>query len=185
VKKFEIVLIFLFLLLLIYLLYLLYPYNKEHVLEIVKKTKSFAPIVLVLLHSFQVIVAPVPGHFFPFLMGFLYGVYIGSIMAITGNFIGSLTGFFIGKFFSKKINVKKFEKIEKYKEKILNKSTLWLIILFIAPIPGIPKDLLCFFAGFLKVKNRDFFISLIFGRAPIEILWVLVGSGIFKYFLPQ
>jgi uncharacterized membrane protein YdjX (TVP38/TMEM64 family) len=184
-KKFEMLLIFLFFLLLIYLLFILYPYNKEHVLEIVKKTKGFAPIVLVLLHSFQVIVAPVPGHFFPFLMGFLYGAYAGSIMAIIGNFTGSLIGFFIGKFFGNKLGIKRFEKFEKYRERILNKSVLWLIILFIAPIPGIPKDLLCFFAGFLKVKTKDFFLSLIFGRAPIEILWVLAGSGIFKYFLPQ
>lgn len=167
-----------------YILYILYPYNKEHILEIVKKTKNFAPFILVLLHSFQVIAAPIPGHVFPFLMGFLYGIYLGSLMAITGNFIGSFTGFFLGKLTKGKIiDIEKFNKIEKYRKRIVEKSILWLIILFIAPVPGIPKDLLCYFAGFLGVKNKDFLISIIFGRAPVEIFWVLVGSGIFKIFI--
>ncbi len=183
-KKFEVIILILFFSFLLYFLYLLYPYNKEHILEIVKRTKNFAPFVLVLLHSFQVVVAPIPGHIFPFLMGFLYGIYLGSLMAITGNLIGSFTGFLLGKLTKGKIiNIEKFKKIEKYRKKIVEKSILWLIILFLAPIPGIPKDLLCYFAGFIGVKNRDFLISLAFGRAPVEIFWVLVGSGIFKIFM--
>lgn len=183
-RTFQIIILLLFLSFIFYTLYLLYPYNKEHILEIVKKTKNFAPFVLILLHSFQVIAAPIPGHIFPFLMGFLYGVYLGSLMAITGNFIGSFTGFFLGKLTKTKIiDIEKFKKIEKYRIKIAQRSIFWLIILFIAPVPGIPKDLLCYFAGFIGVKNKDFLISIIFGRAPVEIFWVLVGSGIFKIFI--
>lgn len=167
-----------------YIAYLLYPYNKSHILEIISKTGIFAPLVLVLLHSFQVIAPPIPGQVFPFLMGFLYGIYWGSFMAIAGNFLGSFTGFLLGKLGEKRIfEIEKIKKFDKYREKIAKKSILWLVILFILPLPGIPKDLLCYFAGVIGVRNRDFLISLLLGRLPLEILWVLAGAGVSKFFI--
>lgn len=57
-------------------------------------------------------------------------------------------------------------------------------LLFILPFPGFPKDLLCYFAGFIGVKKKDFLLSLLLGRVPIEIIWVLAGAGIYKFFIP-
>lgn len=183
----KIFIIFLGILIFIFFIFIaifLYPYNKSHILEVVSKTGIFAPLVLVFLHSFQVIVAPIPGQVFPFLMGFLYGVYLGSLMAIAGNFMGSFTGFFLGKFGEKKLfKIEELKKLEKYRDKIVRKSILWLSLLFILPLPGIPKDLLCYFAGLIGVKERDFLISFLLGRLPLEILWVLTGAGIFKFFI--
>lgn len=170
----------------VYISVILYPYNKSHILEIVSKTGIFAPIVLTLLHSFQVIVAPIPGQVFPFLMGFLYGIYWGSLMAVAGNFLGSFTGFFLGRLGERRIfEIEKIKKFEKYRERINKKSVIWLTILFILPFPGLPKDLLCYFAGLIGVRKRDFLISLFLGRLPLEILWVLTGTGVFKFFLPE
>ncbi|MEO0301290.1 MAG: VTT domain-containing protein [candidate division WOR-3 bacterium] len=184
-KLLLIFLIFFFLLFLSYLLIILYPYSKSRILEIVKKFGFFAPFVLIFFHSFQVIVAPIPGQVFPFLMGFLYGAYLGSIMAITGNLIGSFTSFFLGKFGERKlVSTNKLKALENYRIKIVSRSILWLSLLFILPIPGLPKDLLCYFAGFIGVKEKDFLLSLLFGRIPVEILWVLAGSGIYKFFIP-
>jgi len=185
-KVLTAIFVFVFIGFLIYIGYLLYPYNKSHILEIVSKTGIFAPLILVLLHSFQVIAAPIPGQVFPFLMGFLYGIYWGSFMAIVGNFLGSFTGFFLGKLGEKRIfEIEKIKKFDKYREKIAEKSILWFVFLFILPLPGIPKDLLCYFAGIIGVRNRDFLISLLLGRLPLEILWVLMGAGVFRFFIPQ
>ncbi len=185
-KFLTVITITVFLSFLVCIAFLLYPYNKSHIFEIVSKTGIFAPFALVLLHSFQVIVAPIPGQVFPFLMGFLYGIYWGSFMAVVGNFFGSFTGFFLGKLGEKKFfEIEKIKKFGKYKRKIVEKSVLWLIILFVLPLPGIPKDLLCYFAGLIGVRNKDFLISFLLGRLPLEILWVLAGAGVFRFFIPD
>ncbi|MEN3043823.1 MAG: VTT domain-containing protein [Candidatus Hydrothermales bacterium] len=143
------------------------------------------PVLLIFFHSFQVIVAPLPGQIFPFLIGFFYGFIPGIFLALLGNFLGSLLGFFLGRVGEKKfLKLKKFERLEKYREKIKSKSFLWLSILFLLPLPGLPKDLLCYFAGFIGVNLRDFIFALLLGRVPAEILWVLTGAGIYTFLTP-
>jgi len=118
-------------------------------------------------------------------MGFLYGVFPGIVMAILGNLIGSFMGYYLGRMGEEHLfHIKELEKFEKYRERLVSKSVIWLVILFILPIPGLPKDLLCYFAGLIGVKSRDFIISVLLGRAPVEILWVLAGAGVYKYFIP-
>ncbi len=184
-KLFLIFLIFFFLLFLFFILITLYPYSKSRILEIVNKLGIFGPFVLIFFHSFQVIVAPIPGQVFPFLMGFLYGAYWGSFFVLIGNITGSFTAFFLGRLGEKRlISINKLEVLKRYRKKIVSNSILWLSLLFILPIPGFPKDLLCYFAGFIGVKERDFLLSLFLGRVPVEILWVLAGAGIYKFFIP-
>ncbi len=154
-------------------------------MEIISRFGIFGPLVLVFFHSFQILMAPIPGHIFPLLMGFLYGAFFGSIMAIIGNFLGSFTGYRIGKIGERKIfDIEKLKKLEKYKEKLKQKSIIWLTLLFIMPIPGLPKDLLCYFAGLIGIKKKDFIFSILLGRVPTDLLLVLAGAGIYKFFLP-
>jgi uncharacterized membrane protein YdjX (TVP38/TMEM64 family) len=180
-KSILIISILLLILFISYLIKVLYPFNPKHIKEIVEKTGTFMPIVLIFFHTFQVIIAPVPGQIFPFLMGFFYGVYWGILMAVTGNLLGSFIGFALGKLGKKELfDIEKIKKFEKYRDKIIKNSTIWLIILFILPLPGLPKDLLCYFAGFIGVKLKDFIISVLIGRTITESIWVLAGAGILK-----
>ncbi|MEN3046749.1 MAG: VTT domain-containing protein [Candidatus Hydrothermales bacterium] len=184
-KIFTFFIVILFIIFVVSLLILLYPYNKARVIEIVNRVGVWGPLLLVFFHSFQVIVAPLPGHVFPFLIGFFYGFIPGIFLAILGNFLGSSLGFLLGRMGGKKfLKLKKFEKLEKYKEKIKSKSFLWLSILFLLPLPGIPKDLLCYFAGFIGVRIKDFILALLLGRLPAEIFWVLTGAGVYSFLTP-
>ena len=51
-------------------------------------------------------------------------------------------------------------------------------------IPALPKDILAFVAPFTKIKLKDFLIITFFGRLPMTIVTVLMGTSIMEGSLP-
>ena len=63
----------------------------------VLRSGAWGPVVFVLAHVFQIIVAPIPGHALPLVAGLIYGGFWGTLLDFVGITVGSLASFALGR----------------------------------------------------------------------------------------
>tara|TARA_Y100000768_G_C23968295_1_gene679076 strand:+ start:1339 stop:2034 length:696 start_codon:yes stop_codon:yes gene_type:complete len=114
--------------------------------------------------------------------GFLFGTWVGGLIAILGGTIGAFGIFNIAKFFFldfiKKNILNKYSYIEAYFKK--NDLELMLLIRLIPAVPFFAQNLIL--AG-LGANNKKFFFTTIFGLAPWSFIFGSVGQGLEEIFL--
>jgi uncharacterized membrane protein YdjX (TVP38/TMEM64 family) len=114
--------------------------------------------------------------------GFLFGTWVGGLIAILGGTIGAFGIFNIAKFFFldfiKKNILNKYSYIETYFKK--NDLELMLLIRLIPAVPFFAQNLIL--AG-LGANNKKFFFTTIFGLAPWSFIFGSIGQGLEEIFL--
>ncbi len=117
-----------------------------------------------------------PGSWLSMLSGFLYGMWLGSVVVFVGAFIGAHLTFFLGRTFLKEWAQKKVSNFPKVKlmEKAVKQEGL-KVILLTRLSPLFPFGLLNFTYGLSEVKLRDFTLGMI-GILPGTILYCSLGS---------
>ncbi|MEO0218141.1 MAG: VTT domain-containing protein [candidate division WOR-3 bacterium] len=140
-------------------------------------------IGIVLLHILQIVIAFIPGHFVPFMAGYIFGIW-GIFIDGIGMLVGSFTAYYIGKLFGEKVALRfvKKEDFDKFSRFINERGIIGFYLLYL--IPFTPKDALCFVAGALKIKWLYFLFLILFIRIPADSLMVLLGAG-FKNLDPK
>lgn len=136
-----------------------------------------APVVIILYHALQVVIAPIPGQGIDFANGYLFGLVFGSIYSLIGLGIGSALAMLIARKFGRPIvELLVTKRGMKTVDQYLSKSSLWVIfVLFL--LPATPDDLLCFALGLSSIPlGRGLLIAML-GRAPGIVATVLVGSA--------
>ncbi|MEW6110392.1 MAG: VTT domain-containing protein [Nitrospirota bacterium] len=137
---------------------------------------SFAGFIL--LQTFQVVAAPVPGEVTGFIGGFLYGPSLGIFLSTIGLTFGSWLAFYLSKIFGKPF-VDKFvskKTLDKYDYLLHHKGAFLVFLLFL--IPGFPKDLLCYVLGLGHLTTKEFLVISTTGRFGGTVLLTLGGSYI-------
>ena len=126
-------------------------------------------ILWVLLLGFGSIVALVSG--------FIFGKWIGTVLAVLGLSLGAtslyiLANYFFKEFIKKKFSLK-FQKLEsKFKK---NEFTFFLIYRFVGGIPFAISNVIPIL---FKVKLNNFFWGTIIGMLPQLFIIVSLGSGL-------
>ncbi len=126
-------------------------------------------ILWVLLLGFGSIVALVSG--------FIFGKWIGTVLAVLGLSLGAtslyiLANYFFKEFIKKKFSLK-FQKLEsKFKK---NEFTFFLIYRFVGGIPFAISNVI---PVLFKVKLNNFFWGTIIGMLPQLFIIVSLGSGL-------
>ncbi len=140
-------------------------------------------IGIVLLHIAQIVIAFIPGHFVPFMAGYIFGLW-GILIDGIGMLFGSFSAYYIAKIYGERIVLKfiKKEDLEKVSKFVNEKGIIGFYILYL--IPFTPKDALCFVAGLLKIKEIYFLMLILFIRIPADAIIVLIGAG-FKNLDPK
>jgi uncharacterized membrane protein YdjX (TVP38/TMEM64 family) len=179
--------VILILIILLSFIVILHLYNKKDIITenkiktFVLEHGFFAPIVLILLISLQVIIAPIPGQVFSLASGYLYGGMIGTIISMSGLMIGSTIVLMLARNFGRPlveyfISKKKITKFDNFFER--RKGPYSLVILFILPI--FPDDIVCFVAGLTKIPFKNLLLIIFFGRLPGILILNYMGAG-FNY----
>ncbi len=154
---------------------------KRELLRVFVDAHPFLSAILFLvIQTAQVVVAPIPGEATGFLAGFLFGVWKGAFLSLTGTVIGSLIAFKTGRLFFRKLKQKltsreAYKKVEKLFIKY-GKPGLFFVYLF----PGFPKDLANYFAAFMPISLKDFLIISTLGRFPGIFTLALQGSAVYS-----
>jgi uncharacterized membrane protein YdjX (TVP38/TMEM64 family) len=140
-------------------------------------------IGIILLHIAQIVIPFIPGHFVPFMAGYIFGLW-GILIDGIGMLFGSFSAYYIAKIYGERIVLKfiRKEDLEKVSKFVNEKGIIGFYILYL--IPFTPKDALCFVAGFLKIKEIYFLMLILFIRIPADAIIVLIGAG-FKNLDPK
>ena len=109
--------------------------------------------------------------------GYLFGIWVGAIIAIVGGTLGAFGVFIVAKFFFldfiKKNILNKYSFIEDY----FNKNDLELMLL-IRIIPGTPFFIQNLLLASLGADNNKFLYTSFIGLAPWSFIFCSVGSGL-------
>jgi uncharacterized membrane protein YdjX (TVP38/TMEM64 family) len=150
----------------------------QGVRELILSFGVISPIIFILLHITQVLIAPIPGQIFGFIGGYLFGVWLGTLYSIIGTVLGTLIAVILvrklGQPFARKIVARKtYGKFDKFckKEGIL---TLFFIYL----LPFFPDDAISFIAGLSNIKLRYIILVAFLGRLPGMFGLSLIGAGV-------
>ena len=116
--------------------------------------------------------------------GFLFGTWVGGLIAIVGGTLGAFGIFIIAKYFFldfiKKNILNKYPYIENYFKR--NDLELMFLIRIIPAVPFFAQNLIL--AG-LGADNKKFFLTTLIGLAPWSFIFGSVGQGLEEIFVNQ
>lgn len=148
-----------------------------------------APLAFVALHCIQVIVFIIPGEVPQIAGGYLFGLWWGSLLSVSGIIIGSAVNFLLARLLGVPFVRLLFsrEKIE-YAGRIATSPRAKISMFLLFLIPGIPKDILCYGAGLTPLTLHSFLLISTLGRLPgilgsafmggaaAEEKWIVAGA---------
>lgn len=130
--------------------------------------------------AFQIVIAVIPGGPLEITGGFLFGGWLGTLLTVTGAFLGTLLVYTMVRKFGRPLvnlfvseeNFKKFSILEDE-----DRLEFWVFVLFL--IPGIPKDLLTYIVPLTKIQGRQFLLLSTLARFPALMSSVLIGDSLY------
>ena len=139
------------------------------------------PLIFIAIQTFQVVVFIIPGEITQIASGYFLGFWLGLLVTTIGIFFGSSVSFFLSRIlgvnFLRTITTStQFNKFQQFTSS--DHSVFSLFLLFL--IPGIPKDILCYFAGLSSIRYRTLIILSTVGRLPGIAGSLIIGKAINK-----
>lgn len=136
-----------------------------------------APMLIIAIHAFQVIVAPIPGQAIDIANGYLFGWLGGSLISLAGIGLGSVIAIWLAKQFGRPlvetlVTPKGMQAIKPYTSR---RSQSLFFFLFL--LPGTPDDLLCFAIGLSAISLWRAVAIAMLGRAPGVVAAVITGAS--------
>lgn len=155
--------------------------NPEEFALWMKSFGTVGALILIGFQALQIIFAVIPGEVIQIASGTAFGGFFGSLYSIIGLLLGSFIVFFavryLGFGFINALVPKKH--LEKY-TKLLNDPKFEIILFVIFIIPGLPKDILVYFAGLTPIKPLRFFLISLIARSPAIIGSAVIGASLGK-----
>jgi len=134
-------------------------------------------LIFTLFYSFLILCNFPIASLISMISGYLFGIWVGAIIAIVGGTLGAFGIFSVAKFFFldfiKKNILIKYSFIEDY----FNKNDIELMLL-IRIIPGIPFFLQNLLLASLGAENKKFVYTSLIGFAPWSLIFCSVGNGL-------
>lgn len=139
------------------------------------------PLAYIALQVVQVVIFFIPGEIVQIAGGYAFGFWLGSLYTVIGIALGSLVNFYAGRILGRPFVESIFdrEKIEKVELVTASgKGLAGFFLLFV--IPGIPKDVLCYVAGFSRLSLAAFLGVSMAGRLPGILGSAFMGSAAYS-----
>jgi uncharacterized membrane protein YdjX (TVP38/TMEM64 family) len=139
------------------------------------------PLAYIGLQIVQVVIFVIPGEIVQIAGGYAFGFWLGTLYTLIGITLGSLANFYAGRLLGRPFVESLFarEKIEQVEQVTgSGKGAAGFFLLFV--IPGIPKDVLCYVAGFSKLGFASFLAVSMAGRLPGILGSSYMGSAAYS-----
>ena len=147
----------------------------KKIIEIIKNSGAFAPIVYAVVQFLQVTFIPINSTPVTVAGSLLFDWWLCLILTLVGQIGGSVLAFWIGRKFGLKA-VYKFAKpqtVEKWRGKMKGREKTTLLFMFVLPV--FPDDLLCLLAGLTDMRYSTFFGVQVLSRT-MAALWTIFGT---------
>ena len=152
--------------------------NREYFFHLKQSNLFLLSIIFLALAIFWVLMAGF-GSPVALLSGFIFGKWLGTIIAVFGVTFGATLFYILGNYFFKDFIKKKFlNKFKKLENKFKKSEFIYLLLYrFIGGIPFVVSNVVpCIF----NVKIKNFFYASLLGMMPQIFLIVSIGSGLEK-----
>ena len=158
--------------------------NLENIQIYISLNYIFSISIFISLYAFLILCNFPMASLLSMTSGFLFGTWVGGLIAIVGGTIGAFGIFGIAKYFFsdfvKKNILNKYSFIENYFKR--NDLELMILIRIIPAIPFFAQNLIL--AG-LGADNKKFFYTTLLGLAPWSFIFCSVGQGLEEIFVNQ
>jgi uncharacterized membrane protein YdjX (TVP38/TMEM64 family) len=158
--------------------------NLENIQNYISLNYIFSISIFISLYAFLILCNFPMASLLSMTSGFLFGTWVGGLIAIVGGTLGAFGIFGIAKYFFsdfvKKNIMNKYSFIENYFKR--NDLELMILIRIIPAIPFFAQNLIL--AG-LGADNKKFFYTTLLGLAPWSFIFCSVGQGLEEIFVNQ
>ena len=158
--------------------------NLENIQNYISLNYIYSISIFVVLYGFLILCNFPMASLLSMISGFLFGTWIGGLIAIVGGTLGAFGIFIIAKYFFsdfiKKNILNKYLYIENYFKK--NDLELMFLIRIIPAVPFFAQNLIL--AG-LGAGNNKFFYTTLVGLAPWSFIFGSIGQGLEEIFVNQ
>jgi len=158
--------------------------NLENIQNYISLNYIFSISIFISLYAFLILCNFPMASLLSMTSGFLFGTWVGGLIAIVGGTLGAFGIFGIAKYFFsdfvKKNILNKYSFIENYFKR--NDLELMILIRIIPAIPFFAQNLIL--AG-LGADNKKFFYTTLLGLAPWSFIFCSVGQGLEEIFVNQ
>ena len=152
--------------------------NREFFLNLREDNLILLSLILIICTIFWVLLL---GFGIPIglLAGFIFGKWIGTLLAVFSLALGATILYILGKyFFSNLIRSLYYEKFSKLENKF--KKNEFIFFLFYRFIGGIPFGLANLLPVLFNVRLKNYFFGTFLGILPAVFVFVSLGSGLEK-----
>jgi uncharacterized membrane protein YdjX (TVP38/TMEM64 family) len=135
----------------------------------------WAPVIFILLHLLQTIIAPIPGFVLVIAGGLIWGTFGGGMLSLFGVFIGSILCFYISRYIGRPF----VEKLVKEEDLEMTDTFFqkygFLAIFVLRLIPLMAFDVVSYGAGLTKMDFKKYALATFVGMIPGSFLYSYIG----------
>ena len=156
--------------------------NQDRLIALLRETGSSGAggaLVCIGVQFLQVVIAVIPGEITSFAAGYVFGAGRGFVYSAVGVTLGSAFNFWFARVLGRPtlerlVGPETLAKLDRSLDNARSRSAMFLLFL----LPGVPKDVLCYAAGFSGIPLIEFVVLSGLARSPALLASVLIGAGV-------
>jgi uncharacterized membrane protein YdjX (TVP38/TMEM64 family) len=151
--------------------------DRERLIAALRNEGAMGPLLCMAAQFVQVVIFVIPGEITQLAAGYVFGVWRGFLYSLIGIMTGSAFNFYFARIVGRStldrlISHKTLDRVDHALNSAKGKSALFLLFL----LPGVPKDAMCYGAGFTSMGLPEFVVITGLARTPALLASVLMGD---------
>jgi uncharacterized membrane protein YdjX (TVP38/TMEM64 family) len=153
--------------------------NKDRLIALLREGGSGGALLCIAVQFLQVVIAAIPGEITSFAAGYVFGAWRGFVYSAIGVTLGSAFNFSVARVLGRPtleryVSRETLAKLDRALDSARSRSAMFLLFL----LPGMPKDVLSYAAGFTDMRLIEFAVLSGLARSPALLASVLIGAGV-------